>query len=99
MECGCVLSLFPTLLFGFEAARKLATAAMGDSEWLLNPVATLCPVLRVRPALPPEVAQPRGGRCGPNRTTRGGGSCSSTAGPYHIIRVHPSTRFALCHGQ
>ena len=25
---------------------------MGDSEWLLNPVATLCPVLRVRPALP-----------------------------------------------
>jgi hypothetical protein len=52
VECGCVLARFPTLLFAFDAARKLATAAMGDSEWLLNPVATLCPVLRVRPALP-----------------------------------------------
>ena len=47
-----MLARFPTLLFAFDAARKLATAAMGDSEWLLNPVATLCPVLRVRPALP-----------------------------------------------
>ena len=29
---GCVLARFPALLFGFDAARKLATAAMGDSE-------------------------------------------------------------------
>ena len=47
-----MLVRFPTLLFGFDAARELATAAMGDSEWLLNPVATLCPVLRVRTAPP-----------------------------------------------
>jgi len=43
MECGC----FPTLLFGFDAARVLATA--GDSEWLLNPRRRALPMLRLRP--------------------------------------------------
>ena len=44
MVCGC----FPTLLFGFDAARVLATA--GDSEWLLNPAAALCPCCACDPS-------------------------------------------------
>lgn len=42
-ECGRVLARFPGLLFAFDELRELAAAAMGDGEWMLSPIAALCP--------------------------------------------------------